>query len=137
MKSIAYAMSLILFVSLVAAAQAGTRAGVSSHYITGQEALAADNYAKAKTAFAALAKESTGDLQAKAQATANAPNIAAMRDAFKPLSEVVIKMSLPSDYAVAYCPMYKGGASWVQKKGTINNPYFGKTMLTCGEFKTK
>ena len=49
--------------------------------------------------------------------------------------ELFAKMELPKDYAVAFCPMYKGGSKWVQKKGTLANPYFGKTMLTCGTFE--
>jgi Cu(I)/Ag(I) efflux system membrane fusion protein len=31
--------------------------------------------------------------------------------------------------------MYEKGAYWVQKKGSVKNPYFGKSMLTCGEVK--
>jgi hypothetical protein len=31
--------------------------------------------------------------------------------------------------------MYKGGdAKWVQKKDKLANPYYGKAMLTCGNF---
>jgi Cu(I)/Ag(I) efflux system membrane fusion protein len=29
------------------------------------------------------------------------------------------------------------GAYWVQKTKTINNPYFGASMLKCGEIKEK
>jgi hypothetical protein len=36
---------------------------------------------------------------------------------------------------LAYCPMVRG--SWLQKDETIRNPYYGKGMLTCGEFKDK
>jgi hypothetical protein len=25
--------------------------------------------------------------------------------------------------------------SWIQKEGTVSNPYYGSTMLTCGELK--
>jgi hypothetical protein len=34
---------------------------------------------------------------------------------------------------VAYCPMVR--KSWLQKDGTISNPYYGSSMQTCGEFK--
>jgi len=27
------------------------------------------------------------------------------------------------------------GASWIQSQEEINNPYFGETMLRCGEVK--
>jgi hypothetical protein len=59
-----------------------------------------------------------------------------MRDAFKQLSAIAVRMQLPPDYAVAYCPMYKGGAKWVQKKDKLANPYYGKTMSTCGNFES-
>ena len=34
---------------------------------------------------------------------------------------------------VAYCPMIR--KPWLQKDGTIQNPYYGSQMLTCGSFK--
>ena len=35
----------------------------------------------------------------------------------------------------AYCPMARNnrGAAWLQTLGEINNPYFGASMLRCGE----
>ena len=35
---------------------------------------------------------------------------------------------------IAYCPMVR--QSWLQKDEKIRNPYYGSTMLECGEFKT-
>jgi hypothetical protein len=107
---------------------------VSMNYINAASALAADDFDKAKASLTALANESTGELKTKAQAAADAPQLAAMRDAFKDVSAIATEMQLPPDYAVALCPMYKGGARWVQKKDTLANPYFGKAMLTCGSF---
>lgn len=115
--------------------QTAAKAVVSMKYIAGAEALAADDYAKAKAAFTDLAKESQGEVKAKSQATADAADIKAMRKSFRALSEVVAKMEAPKGYAVAFCPMYENGAHWVQKQGNIANPYYGKGMLTCGEFK--
>ena len=129
---------LIFGFSVIGAAQQNNGA-VSPNYIAAAEALAADNFAAAKTSLAALAKESQGMLKTQAEAAAKASTIAELRTAFKPLSETVITMELPKGYAVAFCPMFdkmKGG-SWVQKQGNIANPYFGKAMLTCGEFKKK
>ena len=103
-------------------------------YMDAATALAADDFDKAKAALTILAKESTGELQAKAQAAASTGQIAAMRASFKELSAIASKMQLPPDYAVAFCPMYKGGSKWVQKKETLANPYYGKSMLTCGNF---
>jgi len=126
-----------LAVTMAAQAPKGQQAKptVSLKYVAAQEALAADDFAKAKTALTDLAKESQGEVKARAQAAADAANIAAMRKAFKPLSAAVIQMSLPEGHVVAFCPMYEGGASWVQKGQKVSNPYYGKSMLTCGEVK--
>ena len=107
---------------------------LSTHYMDAAAALAADDLEKAKAALTALANESTGEMKTLAQAAADTGDIAATRDAFKALSKVATTMELPPDYAVAFCPMYKNGAKWVQKKDKLANPYYGKTMLTCGSF---
>jgi hypothetical protein len=107
---------------------------LSIHYMDAAAALAADDLEKAKTSLAALAKESTGELQKLAQAAADTGDIAATRERFKALSAVATTLTLPDGYAVAFCPMYKGGSKWVQKKDAIHNPYFGKAMSTCGSF---
>jgi len=107
---------------------------LSMNYIDAASALAEDNMEKAKASLKNLAAESTGELQKLAEAAANTGDIAATRERFKALSAVATKMELPEGYAVALCPMYKGGSKWVQKKETLHNPYFGKTMLTCGSF---
>jgi hypothetical protein len=110
-------------------------APLSPNYTAAQEALAVDDYDKAKTALTALAAESTGDFQKETQAAASAPDIDSMRMAFRSASDILIKSGVPAQYAVAYCPMYKGGSSWLQKKGSIVNPYTGKSMPGCGVFK--
>ena len=108
---------------------------LSTHYMDAAAALAADDLQKAKAALTALASESTGELKTLAQTAADTGDIAATRDAFKALSKVATTMELPPDYAVAFCPMYKGGSKWVQKKDKLANPYYGKQMLTCGSFE--
>ena len=134
MKRALLVLLVILVLATVAMAQA--KATVSPKYLTAAEALAADDFAKAKTALTDLAKESQGPLKTKAQAAADAKDVAAMRKAFKDLSEDVSKMEMPAGYGVVFCPMYAGGGGkWVQKQGTVANPYFGKTMLTCGSFQ--
>ena len=107
---------------------------LSTNYVNAATALAADDMKKAKESLKALADESTGEFKTLAQAAADAGDIEAVRDKFKALSNLATTMELPPDHAVAFCPMYKGGAKWVQKKGTLANPYFGSTMLTCGSF---
>lgn len=37
----------------------------------------------------------------------------------------------PKNTQLMFCSMANGG--WLQKKGPIRNPYFGKKMLECGE----
>jgi Cu(I)/Ag(I) efflux system membrane fusion protein len=34
---------------------------------------------------------------------------------------------------VFYCPMKK--ANWLDDANTVKNPYYGKSMLTCGSVK--
>lgn len=137
MKRAILAASLVLLLASTAAfAQTQGKTAVSMKYVSAQEALAADDFVKAKAALSDLAKESQSDVKVLAQAAANSANIAGMRKAFKPLSVAVAKMELPAGHTLAFCPMFEGGAPWVQKKdGKIANPYFGKAMLTCGEFK--
>jgi hypothetical protein len=108
---------------------------ISVHYLEAATALAADDLQKAKSSLSALAKDSAGELKTLAQAAADTGDIAATRERFKALSAVAISMELPKGYAVALCPMYKGGSKWVQKKeDPLANPYFGKAMLTCASF---
>ena len=33
---------------------------------------------------------------------------------------------------VQYCPMYKGGNSWLSMEDKVLNPYYGSKMLRCG-----
>ena len=106
-------------------------------YGTAQQALANDNFEEAKSALMALATESTGEFQKQIETAASAADIDAMRMAFRSASDTLIQNGVPPEYAVAFCPMYKGGASWVQKKGPIVNPYTGKSMPGCGSFKSK
>jgi hypothetical protein len=104
------------------------------NYMDAATALAADDFDQAKASLTALAKETTGELHDKAQAAADTGQLASMREKFKELSALAARMQLPPEYAVAYCPMYKNGSKWVQKKDKLANPYFGKGMQTCGSF---
>jgi hypothetical protein len=132
-----FVFAVLIMSVAIAVLAAPVQTKISTNYFAAQEALAADNFTAAKTALAALAKESQGALKVQAQAGADAADIAALRRAFKTLSETIIKMELPNGYGVVFCPMYDNfkGGSWVQKQGPVANPYFGKTMLSCGEFK--
>lgn len=65
-----------------------------------------------------------------------------MRDSFKNISDqmvILIKTFGAIDQAVFvdYCPMadHDKGAEWLSTEKEIKNPYFGASMLTCGEVK--
>ncbi len=103
-----------------------------AEYVRTQEALAADDFAEAQRALADLIAVADGVIGPLARAAAGPEDIASMRSAFKPLSELLAGMDLPAGYARAYCPMYDGGSNWVQADGPVRNPYYGSTMLTCG-----
>src|SRR5262245_950184 len=105
-------------------------------YFHASSALASDDFEKARDSLTSLTQASTGELKSRAEAAAVAQDIAAMRESFKTLTEeVAINMSYPDDYAIAFCPTYKGGTKWIQKReGPIENPYLGKSNETCGFF---
>ena len=108
------------------------------HYVAAQEALAADDLDQAHQALQGLIQNANPTLKPLAEKAARADDLAAVRVAFKPLSEEVRKGQIPEGYVVAYCPMADGdkGAHWIQKdQPQIANPYFGASMLRCGVFK--
>lgn len=113
-------------------------------YVKIQAALAGDSLKgvpEAANSLAAVAKKSASALPeaiaSQAEAVAKAPDIDATRAAFKPLSEtLIIAMSAQkekSGYYEAFCPM--ANAAWIQTGKKIANPYFGASMLTCGELR--
>lgn len=71
---------------------------------------------------------------------ASADDLKHFRKAFKPLSNSMINLVKHMDIAdetiyVQYCPMADNnqGAEWLSLEDDIRNPYFGASMLTCGE----
>lgn len=103
-----------------------------AQYVVAQEALAADDFSGAQTALTSLTAIADSTVFPLAEAAASASDIATMRVEFKPLSEFLAAMDLPTGFARAYCPMYDGGSNWVQTDGPVRNPYYGNIMLTCG-----
>jgi hypothetical protein len=127
------------------AAQTATPAqGVVASYLEIQAALANDSLEGVPAAAKRLASQSAklgtaGEPMAtQAMAVAAAEDLKAARTAFGPLSEAVIAVvkADPSahDVKLAYCPM--ANASWLQKEEKIRNPYYGSSMLSCGEFRS-
>ena len=131
-------LSFLFLIAVAACNSSDPAPPVLVHYVAAQEALAADDLDRAHQALQGLVQNASPTLEPLAQKAAHAADIAAVRAAFKPLSEEVMKGQIPKCYVVAYCPMADGdkGAHWVQKdQPQIANPYFGASMLRCGVFK--
>ena len=70
---------------------------------------------------------------------AAAADIAVAREKFGTLSEAIdgymtgLKLKAPEGVRVATCPMVQ--KPWLTASSTIDNPYFGKSMLSCGSFR--
>jgi hypothetical protein len=140
-------LPLLLFGWLSAApALAGEPLGqIVDAYLRIQGALADDALGPVKPAADAIAAaagslgEAGRGVQQAAAALARARDLAGAREAFGTLSDALLayarsaRVSLGDGVRVAYCPMV--GKSWVQKGQTIANPYGGRSMRTCGEFK--
>jgi Cu(I)/Ag(I) efflux system membrane fusion protein len=126
---------------------------IATEYLKIQTALAADKMdgvTDAATQIAALAakvdassvtgehKKHLAAVPAKvvegAKAVAAAKDIAGARTALKTLSRPMAMwatMSKPAGIDVVFCSMAKG--SWLQKAGDVRNPYYGASMLNCGQ----
>ncbi|WP_243545648.1 DUF3347 domain-containing protein [Pseudodesulfovibrio tunisiensis] len=133
---------------------------VFSSYEPLAEALAADDLQKARSAAekiaAALRKVEADKLDGQSHniwtdslkamndglaAIREATDIVGVRTGFEPLSvgltRAVLKLGMETDGPVyeLFCPMafdYEG-ATWLQRDEDVRNPYFGATMLKCGE----
>jgi len=70
---------------------------------------------------------------------ASATELEDARDKFGRLSDAVVtymdglKLAPPDGVRKAYCPM--ANKPWLQKGDTLANPYYGKEMSTCGNFR--
>jgi Cu(I)/Ag(I) efflux system membrane fusion protein len=73
----------------------------------------------------------------------NAKDLASARDAFYGLAGAIIEIEASfghvddRDYFLVFCPMVRNnqGATWLQDVDTIFNPFYGASMLRCGEIK--
>ncbi len=120
--------------------------GLVPSYLAIAAALAADDLgpvaaqAQELERFAGtMAKEPGVDKIASAAKTLSGTDLAAARTAFKALSDGVVEYmrATPPSQAgnvIVFCPMAfeDKGALWVQAEGKIANPYFGASMLRCG-----
>lgn len=122
-----------------------TMKAIVGSYLSIQAQLATDKLDGIKAPAAALAAraEALGDggaaMARAAKAIGASADIKAAREAFGVLSDAVIAAAKAEgwkdlgDTKLAFCPMVK--RSWLQQDEKIRNPYFGSTMLECGEFK--
>ncbi|MBE9602701.1 DUF3347 domain-containing protein [Pedobacter sp. MC2016-24] len=120
---------------------------IYEHYIHLTKALVDGDMAEAKVAVNAIelgskALANGASLAALAGKIATAANIDAQRTLFSELSNDFIKRVKAAGLSsgevyVEYCPMALDdkGASWLSSQKEIKNPYFGASMLSCGEVK--
>ena len=118
---------------------------VIAPYLKIQEALSDDKMdgVKANAGNVATAAAALGAPAMKIDTTAvqlaNAVEIDDARDKFGALSEAIdkymtgLRLKAPDGVKVAFCPMAQ--KPWLQASATIDNPYYGKSMSTCGSFR--
>jgi Cu(I)/Ag(I) efflux system membrane fusion protein len=120
-------------------------ASVVDPYLNIQTALAQDrmdevranagNVATAATALGAPAMK----IDTAAVQLASATELEDARQKFGVLSDAIVTymdglhLAPPDGVRKAYCPM--AAKPWLQKGDTLANPYYGASMLTCGEFR--
>lgn len=83
------------------------------------------------------------EITAHAGHVAMAKDLDSARQGFETLSQAIVRLlrqfgnPLADSVEIAFCPMASGakGASWVQRGTKISNPYFGASMLTCGDIE--
>lgn len=155
MKKYVFTTILSFFAILSLSAQSKKDPQVSKlyqNYIAIKSALASDDADKTSKAAAEFIKTasiidykqiSEGNLnilRKDATAISEARNISAQRETFFNLSDNMIaltkefKLSENPIY-VQYCPMADG--SWLSDEKKIVNPYYGSTMLSCGNVKSE
>lgn len=105
------------------------------NYVKMQEALAKDDFTVALNVHKNLCqKDLAHHSEAYKDCKKNFKNIDQLRDSFKQLTILYIANAKKEELKglmVAECPMAK--AKWIQKEGSIANPYYGESMLECGE----
>jgi hypothetical protein len=147
------AAGLLMMIACAAAPQTSStpKAGdtlsatIVDPYLQIQQALSDDSIEGVKAHAGEIATAATAlgapamKIDTAAVQLASTTDIEAARDKFGALSLAIenymtgLKLKPPDDVKVAYCPMVL--KPWLQKAGTIDNPYYGKSMLTCGNFK--
>ena len=114
-------------------------------YLKIQLALADDSTDGVKANAGAVATAATAlgapamKIDTAAVQLAAAGEIDDARVKFATLSEAIdtyatgLKLKMPEGVHVAFCPMVE--KPWMQEGTAINNPYYGKSMQTCGSLR--
>lgn len=139
---------LVAMLTIVAPAAAADEVGaLLDPYFRIQTALSDDKTDGVKADAAAIETAAAGlgaagtPIAAAAKQLAAAPDLGAARVAFGALSDAIVsyaestKIATGDDVHVMFCPMVN--KQWMQKGERVSNPYYGKSMLTCGEKKKK
>ena len=114
------------YLKIQAALSDDTMDGVTQH---------AGEVATAATALGAPAMK----IDTAAVQLASAADLEAAREKFGTLSEAIdtymtgLKLKAPEGVRVAFCPMVH--KPWLQTASAIDNPYYGKSMISCGSFR--
>lgn len=102
---------------------------------------AANNFIKSASMvdFKVLSEGNLDVLRKEASMIAESRSIEAQRESFGQLSNNMIALTKQFKMAdqsvfIQYCPMAE--ASWLSAEKEIRNPYYGKSMLTCGSVKS-
>ena len=134
---------------------------VYKSYLSIHTALSGDDYKNAQTNALSLAKSlkevdmklltdmkthmawmaSSEKLAKDAERISAATDIETARNEFKQASDDLIVLAQQfgslgeTPLYVIHCPMAfnKKGADWIQNDKTVKNPYFGKSMFSCGK----
>lgn len=92
-----------------------------------------------------LWSEERGVISAAVSSLEPSADVEALRSAFAELSRALLELEQAFGHAgqgsryEVYCPMaFDGaGAAWIQSERAIRNPYFGASMLACGEVRAE
>jgi membrane fusion protein, copper/silver efflux system len=139
------AVSLLTLVVSASAFASEFATGVVDPYLQIQSTLAADSTDGVGQQAATIASTAgrlgseAAPIAAAARELQAADTLAASREAFAKLTDAVTRYAKATGTTMGvrltYCPMEK--KHWLQRDETIANPYAGKKMLKCGEFKDK
>ena len=144
--------SLFAILNLSAQKSDASMSKLYQDYLNIKTALAADNSDEASKAannfiksasmvdYKVLSEGNLDILRKDASSIADTRSIETQRASFGKLSSNMIALTKNFKFSadsvfVQYCPMAK--ASWLSAEKAVKNPYYGKSMLTCGSVKSE